>query len=182
MGHYLPEEDLVEMRHYAIRATPVGVGRKVRKIVFNNSAKLPNLHKYKDVSDYILGTMSSGVSEASDSEAEDEANQVILPQEYKHNKEQSKSALKLVEIGPRLTLKLFKVQKELGKGEVMYHGYEQKSAEQVKTLKQIKETEKITKKRRREEQEANVARKMEEKEEKKERKKRRKIERDALAL
>lgn len=180
--HYLPKEDLVEMRHYAIRATPVGIGRKVKKIVFSNNTKLPNLHKYKDVSDYILGNMSSGASEASDSEAEDEANQVILPQEYKHNSSQSKSALKLVEIGPRLTLKLFKVQKELGKGEVMYHGYEQKSAGEVKTLKDKKEMEGITKKRRREEQEANVARKTEKKEEKDEGKKKRKLERDTLAL
>jgi len=180
--HYLPEEDLVEMRHYAIRATPVGIGRKVKKIIFNNNTKLPNLHKYKDVSDYILGHMSSGVSDASDSEAEDEANQVVLPQEYKHNTAESKSALKLVEIGPRLTLKLFKVQKELGKGEVMYHGYEQKSEEQVKELKDKKETEEITKKRRREEQEVNVKRKAEVKATKDERKKKRKLERDDLAL
>lgn len=133
--HYLEDEDLVEMRHYAIRATPVGVARKVKKIVFGNNTKLPNLHKYKDVSDYILGTLSSGVSEASDSEYED--NEVVLPQEYKHNTAQSKSALKLVEIGPRLTLKLFKVQKELGKGEVMYHGYNLRSEEDKKDRKSV---------------------------------------------
>jgi len=64
----------------------------------------------------------------------------------------------------------------------MYHGYEQKSEEQVNELKDKKEMEEVTRKRRREEQEANVQKKTTIKEAKEERKKQRKLERDASAL
>ena len=38
--HYRKEDGMVEMRHYAIRATPVGVSRSVKKII---QGKVPNL-------------------------------------------------------------------------------------------------------------------------------------------
>ena len=38
--HYRKEDGVVEMRHYAIRATPVGVSRSVKKIL---QGKIPNL-------------------------------------------------------------------------------------------------------------------------------------------
>ena len=49
--------------------------------------------------------------EASDSEGEDEANHVVLPQKMrgKGNAASMTSAVKLHELGPRVTLKLFKV-------------------------------------------------------------------------
>ena len=81
-----PEEDEeVEVRHYAIRATPVGVNRKVRRII---QAKIANLSKLlDDISDFIIGTISSGFPAAatgnsgvmSDSEVEDETSHVVLP-------------------------------------------------------------------------------------------------------
>merc|ERR1712176_1165208 len=137
------------MRHYAIRASPVGLDKKIKKVVLD-SRKIPNLRRYKDVSDYILGnaalsdsSVGSKSANISDSETEDEANNVILPQTYigKGNTKQQKSALKLVELGPRLRLKLYKVQRELGKGEVMYHAYVKKSNKEIKDLK----TQKIEK-------------------------------------
>ena len=63
------------MRHYAIKATPVGVNRKVRRLI---QAKIPNLSKLDDVADYISGQTTSGSPAPaatsgvmSDSEAED---------------------------------------------------------------------------------------------------------------
>lgn len=38
--HYRKEDGLVELRHYAIRATPVGVSRSVKKII---QGKVPDL-------------------------------------------------------------------------------------------------------------------------------------------
>jgi ribosome biogenesis protein SSF1/2 len=45
---------MIEIRHYAIRATPTGVNRKVRRIV-QASKILPNLSKVADIADYIEG-------------------------------------------------------------------------------------------------------------------------------
>ena len=38
--HYLKESSMVEMRHYAIRASPVGISRNIKKII---QAKIPQL-------------------------------------------------------------------------------------------------------------------------------------------
>lgn len=42
--HYKKETQIVEMRHYAIRATPVGINRNIKKIL---QAKIPNLGNLK---------------------------------------------------------------------------------------------------------------------------------------
>lgn len=183
------EDEEVEIRHYAIRAKPVGVDRKVRRLV---EAKIPNLSKLSDISDYITGQTSSGApapavlrpGEMSDSEPEDEDTQVVLPGKYrgKGNNQAQKSALKLVELGPRLRIKLYKVERGMASGDVMYHAYENKTPDEVKALKQRKEGEASLKKRRREEQEANVARKQAAKDEKLAAKKARKKEREEKAM
>jgi ribosome biogenesis protein SSF1/2 len=129
------EDEEVEMRHYAIRAKPVGVDRKVRRLI---EAKIPNLSKLDDISDYITGQTSSGApapavnsGALSDSEAEDETAHVVLPGKYrgKGNNKSQKSALKLVELGPRLRLKLVKVERGMASGDVMYHAYVHKTPE-----------------------------------------------------
>ncbi len=181
------EDEEVEVRHYAIRATPVGITKKVRRII---QAKIPNLSKLEDISDYITGTTSTGApapaasGAMSDSEAEDETSHVVLPQKYngKGNAKSHKSALKLVELGPRLRLKLTKVERGLAAGDVMYHAYVQKDPKEVKAQREKIEQEAALKKRRREEQEENVRRKKMVQEEKSERKKRRREERERVAM
>ncbi|EED96357.1 predicted protein, partial [Thalassiosira pseudonana CCMP1335] len=172
----------VEIRHYAIRAKPVGVDRKVRRLI---EAKIPNLSKLDDISDYITGQTSSGApapavnsGAMSDSEAEDETAHVMLPEKFrgKGNNKSQKSALKLVELGPRLRLKLVKVERGLASGDVMYHAYVHKTPEEVKELKQRKEQEASLKRQRREDQEANVQRKQAAKDEKKAKREKRKKE------
>lgn len=181
------EDEEVEVRHYAIRAKPVGVDRKVRRLV---ESKVPNLSRLDDIADYITnsgppGSAAAGGGEVmSDSEAEDDANQVVLPGKYRGrgNNASQKSALKLVELGPRLRLKLYKVERELASGDVMYHAYETKTPEEAAALKKRKDGEAALKKRRREEQEANVERKRRAKEEKKEAREKRRKEREERAM
>ena len=141
------EDEEVEVRHYAIRAKPVGVDRKVRRLI---EAKIPNLSKLDDISDYITGQTSSGApapavnsGALSDSEAEDETAHVVLPSKYrgKGNNKSQKSALKLVELGPRLRLKLVKVERGMASGDVMYHAYVHKTPEEIKKLKERKDEE-----------------------------------------
>jgi len=162
------EDEEVEIRHYAIRAKPVGVDRKVRRLV---EAKIPNLSKVNDIADYITNQPGANATggDLSDSEAEDETSHVVLPGKFrgKGNNKSQTSALKLVELGPRLRLKLYKVERGLASGDVMYHAYVHKTPEEVANLKNRKDGEVALKKRRREEQEANVARKKQVKDDKK---------------
>lgn len=50
MFNYNPETKLVDFRHYAIKAIPVGISRGVKKIV---QSKIPNLAKYEDISEFL---------------------------------------------------------------------------------------------------------------------------------
>jgi ribosome biogenesis protein SSF1/2 len=68
--HFNKENQTVEMRHYAIRANPVGISRGVKKIL---QAKLPDLGQLQDISEFVDGTYAGA---ASDSEAEDESSRV----------------------------------------------------------------------------------------------------------
>jgi len=175
----------VHVRHYAIKATPVGINRKVRRLV---QSKLPNLNRVQDIADYITGqagTTTGSVGDVSDSEAEDDPSHVVqLAQSYagKGNHKQQRSALKLVETGPRLSLELVKVENGLDGGDVMYHAYIQKSAQEAKELKEQKEVEKALKQKRKEEQFQNVERKRKAAEEKREANKRRKEEQEKQAI
>jgi ribosome biogenesis protein SSF1/2 len=183
------EDEEVEVRHYAVRATPVGINKKVKRII---QARIPNLSKLEDISDYITGTTASGAKAAaasgsgamSDSEAEDETSHVVLSEKYagKGNIKAQKSALKLVELGPRLRLKLTKVERGLASGDVMYHAYVHKDPEEVKAQREKINQEANLKKRRREEQEENVRRKKDAVDEKRERRKQRRDERERAVM
>jgi ribosome biogenesis protein SSF1/2 len=174
---------LVEMRHYAIKATPVGVDRKVRRLV---QAKLPNLHNVDDIADYLTGQSTAIQSDAlSDSEPEDDpAYTVQLPDKYVGagcNAKQ-KSALKLVELGPRLTLQLLKVEKGLDSNTpCLYNALVTKTPHEVKALQAKKETQTRTKEQRKAIQDANVERKRVEAEEKRAAKRQRLEQRQASA-
>merc|ERR1712037_765687 len=129
----------------------VGVDKKVRKLL--HGKRLPNLRQYQNMDEYILGERKG---EHSDSETEVEENtednpHVLLPQPYvgEGNAESQKSALKLIELGPRLQLKLCKVEKELGKGEVLYHAFLNKTEqEKEQQRKELEKRNKLKKQRR----------------------------------
>jgi len=174
----------VEIRQYAIKATPVGVDKKVRRLI---QSKIPNLNKVQDIADYIAGNANAttSVDAASDSEPEDGSNTVVqLAQNYvgKGNKSQGKSALKLVELGPRLCLELIKVEQGLSSGNVMFHAHIKKTPEEAKAIVEKAEVKTKLKTQRRQEQERNVERKRKLGEEKRDAKKRRKQEREDAAM
>jgi len=152
--NYDEKEDTIEFRHYAITARPAGLTRSVRKLI---QAKIPNLGHANDVADLVLG--NSAMGPASDSEYEDEDNQVVLPDKYtgRGNIKNNQSAIKLAELGPRMTLKLVKVMQGLFSGEVMYHAFVAKSDKEKEELRLKAEQ----RKQRRLQQEANVKRKRE---------------------
>jgi ribosome biogenesis protein SSF1/2 len=50
--NFLKEERRIEFRHYAIKVSPVGINKNVKKII---KAKIPDLSNLDDISDFILG-------------------------------------------------------------------------------------------------------------------------------
>lgn len=85
------------------------------------------------------------------------------------NLENNKSAIRLHEIGPRLTIELIKVQNDLFTGEVLYHNTIVKTEEEIAELKKAREEKKRLKDLRKKIQNENVAKKEEKKGEHKKR-------------
>mmetsp|Transcript_17243 Transcript_17243/g.24977 ORF Transcript_17243/g.24977 Transcript_17243/m.24977 type:complete len:397 (+) Transcript_17243:38-1228(+) len=160
--HLNKEDGTVEMRHYAIRATPVGISKGVKRII---QMKVPNLSELEDVSEFVEGQYGAGA--ISDSEAEDENSRVTLPDRYvgKGNAKSQQSAMKLTELGPRLTLELYKVEAGLNEGDILYHKFVQKSSIEAAKAKAKIEKLKNLKAQRTAVQKENVKRKRESEEE-----------------
>ncbi|XP_015428489.1 PREDICTED: protein Peter pan [Dufourea novaeangliae] len=160
--NYNTTSKTIDVRHYAIRVVPVGLSKGVKKIV---QAKIPNLSKCDDFSEFLTkGTVS-------ESEAEDDpANHVILPQKLssRGNHASSQSAIRLSELGPRLTLELIKIEDGLMDGEVLFHEYVHKSEEEKLMIKKKREEKKKLKEKRKKIQEQNKNKKEQVKQEHKE--------------
>ncbi len=78
----------------------------------------------------------------SDSEAEDEpASKVTLPQSLSSRgaKAGAKSAVRLVELGPRIRMQLLKIEEGLVEGEVLYHQFIVKTEQEKKLIRQRRE-------------------------------------------
>ncbi|KAH9360595.1 hypothetical protein HPB48_008655 [Haemaphysalis longicornis] len=98
-----------------------------------HKSKVPNLGHLRDISEYVdMG----GLSE-SEAELDGASNQVLLPQKIasRGNALNQQSAIRMVELGPRMKLKLVKIEEGLMTGEVMYHAFVQRSPEEIKALR-----------------------------------------------
>uniref|UniRef100_A0A5B7BMA9 Putative peter Pan-like protein n=1 Tax=Davidia involucrata TaxID=16924 RepID=A0A5B7BMA9_DAVIN len=115
--NYNKETKLIDFRHYSIRLQPVGVSRRIRKFVQNH--QVPDLRSLQDVSDFV-----TKAGYGSESEVDDEAATVSLASDLgRVNRASTKSAVKLQEIGPRMTLQLIKVEDGLCSGGVIFSEY-----------------------------------------------------------
>nr|CAG4645491.1 EOG090X0508 [Lynceus sp. MCZ IZ 141354] len=163
--NYHPEDGTIEFRHYSIRLQPVNVSRGVKKLL---QSKVPDLSKLNDISDLMVKDEVLSESEFEDNEG---ANQITLPQKLsiRGNKQPGmKSAIRLVELGPRMTLSLLKIEENLLDGEVLYHQYIEKTEKEKKLIKRRRLERAKQKEKARKEQEANIKKKEEEKEQMKE--------------
>lgn len=100
------EKDLVEWRHYYIKQNYTDMNNKIKKIV--NSKKLPNLGDIKDLSQYFTGN----VGYVSESDVDNLPNSKMQVEESNKSGKLNKKKvnLRLFEIGPRMTLKLVKIE------------------------------------------------------------------------
>lgn len=148
---------------------------------------LPNLGKLEDVADYLLDPAAGGYTSASESEVETDAEvEVLAPSARKilSKREQQraaeredghkstsrgrrghveKRAVRLVELGPRMKLRLTKVEEDICGGKVMWHEFVSKSKEDVKKMDEVWEKRRKEKEERRRLQKENVERKKKEK-------------------
>ncbi|CAG0894678.1 unnamed protein product [Darwinula stevensoni] len=153
--HKDAESGELELRHFAVRLAPVA-GRPIKKLTSNH---VPNLAKYDDVADFVL---KSGQLSESEGEADDPSAQVTLPEgmEVKGQIGSAKqSAVRLTEIGPRITLQLMKVESGLLTGEVLFHATVVKSAEDRERIRRLRDEKKRLKLERKRKQAENLKRK-----------------------
>ncbi|WOK94709.1 peter Pan-like protein [Canna indica] len=112
--NYNNETKLIDFRHYSIRLQPVGVSKRIRKFVQKH--EVPNLRNLQDVSDFV-----TKAGYGSESEADEESATVSLASDLgRVNRTSTKSAVRLQEIGPRMTLRLVKIEEGLCTGGVIF--------------------------------------------------------------
>lgn len=152
--HYDPVHQTIEFRHYLITCKPVGISKSVKRLI---RAEIPNLGNLTDISEYVYRD-----DLASDSEAEDTPeNRITLESNVvgRGNRKSNQSAIRLKELGPRLCLKVLKIEEGFNDGKVLYHYSKNKTTEEVEALAKLKKQREAEKEKRRKEQAANVKRK-----------------------
>ncbi|EEB07339.1 RNA-binding protein [Schizosaccharomyces japonicus yFS275] len=163
------EDGLIDVRHYIITMKPVGLSRPVKRLVKaqQNPGNMPDLHSVQDISDFVLkGEGASGM--ASDSEVDEDATVEVdrpaLPSSLGDLGDidalkPRQQAVKLVEVGPRMTLDLVKVTEGVSDGKVLYHKLVQKTEKESAELEKLHVERRALKEKRKREQAANVERK-----------------------
>ena len=161
------EDNIIEFRHYGVSARQRSVNRGIKKMI--NNTKVPNLAKYNDVADFILRNASrSGAggdslgAYSSESEIDDlPGSKIILPDDYLDKKKDSKVAIRLHELGPRLKMKLIKIEEGLCRGNVVFHALKRKTPAEVRKQLDSFKTKRELKEKRKRIQEENVRKKQE---------------------
>uniref|UniRef100_A0A182RDZ3 Brix domain-containing protein n=1 Tax=Anopheles funestus TaxID=62324 RepID=A0A182RDZ3_ANOFN len=154
---YNPVSKLIDLRHYSISAVPVNLNRGVKKLVTRN---IPNLGRFEDIADFVeKGHLLS------ESEVDDEEAHVVLAQNLKcGNLAENQSSLRLHEIGPRITMRLMKIEDDLMTGEVLYHDYIEKDPIEVEAIRKKRAQQRRLKEQRKRKQEENLKKKEKDKE------------------
>jgi len=154
---YDSQTETVSIRHFLLRATLAGLSKPVRSMVVRH--KIPHLKGLKDISQIAEEGGAGFVSSDSEGEGPEES-QVNLPQNLGRTKRKGgKTTLRLRDVGPRLTMKLVKIEELFCEGKVFYHAYVHRSAEEAFEMQRRHDMRKEEKARRRKEQEENVKRK-----------------------
>ncbi|XP_032939615.1 suppressor of SWI4 1 homolog, partial [Catharus ustulatus] len=153
--NYDSESEQLQLRHYSVQVVPVGLSRGLRKIL---REKFPNMSRMDDVSQLLTGELLLSESEA---EPDGAQNVLELPQKCsgRGNAVTQQSAVRLTEIGPRLTLQLLKVEEGLGQGNVLYHGLAPKGEAELRELLARREQRLQVRAERRRKQEQDLERK-----------------------
>lgn len=158
--NYNHESQELDFRHYSIKVVPVGASRGMKKLL---QEKFPNMSRLQDISE-LLAT-GAGLSE-SEAEPDGEHNIAELPQAVagRGNMQSQQSAIRLTEIGPRMTLQLVKIQEGIGDGNILFHSFVHKTEAELQAILAAKEKKMQLKAQRQDQQAGNVQRKQEQRE------------------
>ena len=178
---------VLNLRHYAITTKRTGISKRVRR--FDPAEQrarekkghaLPNLGQLDDVADYLLDPAAGGYTSASETELDTDAEVEVLETDARRvlNKKElaqmrsgekkptierrhhvEKRAVKLVELGPRMKLRLVKVEEGLCEGRIMWNEFVTKSKSEESELEKKWDIKRKEKEARRKEQKENVERK-----------------------
>ena len=163
----------------------LNTAEKLIKTPSMHKRDMPNLSNLNDIADYLLdhSAAASGFTSASESEIETDAEVEVLEVGAKKvlNKQQmavkrakdgkgaqsersvvEKRAVKLVELGPRMKLRMTKVEEGVCGGKVMWHEYLTKTSQEVKQMEKVWDRRRREKEERRRIQKDNVERKRKE--------------------
>lgn len=113
---YDQEMGLIEMRHFSISMKCTGISKTVKRLV-NSKKSIPDLGNLADIGDILT-------HEAAISESDIEPDSVVtLCQKYRDssNFKPSQKAIALIEIGPRISLRLVKIVDGFCEGTTIYH-------------------------------------------------------------
>ena len=181
---------VISLRHYAIVTKKTGLSKRIRRLdpkeIRNRDKKaaVPNLGKLEDAADYLLDPSAAGYTSASETEldtdaevevAESTTRRVLNKREAQRQKAGDnaekkpatpgveKRAVKLVELGPRLKLRLMKVEDGVCDGRVMWHDFITKSEKEVRALDQNWAVKRKEKAARKKQQRENIEKKKKDK-------------------
>eukprot|EP00760_Papus_ankaliazontas_P029948 PhM_4_TR4546/c0_g1_i1/m.1166/K14859/SSF1_2; ribosome biogenesis protein SSF1/2 len=145
--HVADSDGLVEVRHYTIVARPVGLSRAIQKLRDGNVPR--TMSSAESISDVVT---QEGLLSDTDGEGEE----VNLPEEVNFKRQAGRCRVKLIELGPRMTWQLMRVEAGLCGGEVLWHRYVNKTEDEIIRLRAKAKTKERTKRQRAKEQQANV--------------------------
>jgi ribosome biogenesis protein SSF1/2 len=136
------KDDVYRFRHYIIKSRPGGISPALKKLSRN---QIPNLNRFNSVNEWMEDQGNASESEYEDAEVPNESSSV---------------SLRLVELGPRINMKLHKIEEGICAGNVMFHAVIKKSKKKAKEDgMRIKERQRIKEERRRV-QDENVKKKL----------------------
>ncbi|KAI0850651.1 Brix-domain-containing protein [Daldinia vernicosa] len=153
----------------------------------NRKGGVPNLGKLEDISEYMIGgengegyvtdgTSGSEVDTDAEVEVLEDAPRRVLSSKARAAKLESgdnpiesdekveRRRVTLVELGPRMKLRMTKVEEGLCSGKTMWHEHIHKSRQEIQDLEQRWEKRREEKEARRKQQKANVEKKKKERE------------------
>lgn len=169
IGAYTSESEIEEDSIVKIMDTEsVKVKRSVKHKEDDTVEEAKDVDGDEDMKDFE----SSNIPLEEDDENEQEQAPVSTPR---------KKAVRLTEIGPRLTLKLVKLEEGICSGKVLHHEFVQKTDSEIRALEKRHKEKMRIKEQRRKEQEENIAKKKAHKEAKRQRKLERRAARKAAA-
>ncbi|KAL0222337.1 hypothetical protein RCL1_002191 [Eukaryota sp. TZLM3-RCL] len=125
-------EDMIEIRHYSVSSTVQSKSTVINKLSRNVLPKV-NAGQLEDVADLID-------DEFPQSDVEDQNS-------LETTSSGQKTKVKLIEVGPRLTLSLYKIENGLFDGAVLYHSYQSKT---ISEMQRLEEKSQVRTQRRRE--------------------------------